>query len=294
MTAAQRDRAPEVGPHTGSDPISLRQRAFELAWYFVTAGFAFVEACGRTVSMLIAAARWTVVDIVGLRFSWAEFVTQAWFMVRVSAPPAVFISIPFGVTTIIQVSGLTTQIGATSVAGAAGGLGIIGQAAPMVAALLLGGAAGSAIASDLGARTIREEIDAMRVMGLDPTRRLVAPRLAAMVAVAPLLCILVMIVGISTTFVINVTVMHGAPGSFLLSLSAFSSSLDVAIALGKAVVFGVAVVAVACYCGLTARGGPRGVANAVNAAVVVGMVTAFLLNLLMTQLLSMFHPPRIG
>lgn len=275
-------------------PQQAFNQAFNIVRYLVTAGFTFVESFGRTITLFLDASRWMVLDIVRLRFSWSEFAEQAWFMVRVSAAPAIFISIPFGVTTILQVTSLTTQIGATSVAGAAGGLGIISQAAPMVAALLLGGAAGSAIASDLGARTIREEIDAMRVMGLDPTRRLVAPRLAAMYVVAPLLCILVMIVGITTTFVISVTVMHGAPGSFLMSLSAFSSSTDVVIALGKAIVFGVTVVVIACHCGLSARGGPRGVANAVNAAVVIGIVASFVQNLLMTQLLSMFHPLRIG
>ncbi|SLJ60887.1 ABC-type transport system involved in resistance to organic solvents, permease component [Mycobacteroides abscessus subsp. abscessus] len=65
------------------------------------------------------------------------------------------------------------------------------QIAPLAAALLVGGAGASAIASDLGARTIREEIDALRTMGIDPHRRLVAPRVVAMTVVAPMLAVLV-------------------------------------------------------------------------------------------------------
>lgn len=280
---------------TGPVPRSKTRALLSmLAIYVFSATVAFVESFGRCIRLFTSAIRWSAMDLARLRFPWVEFVQQAWFMVKVSAAPAIFISIPFGVTTVVQVGSLTRQIGATSIAGAAGGLGFISQAAPMVSALLLGGAAGSAIASDLGARTIREEVDAMRVMGIDPERRLIAPRLVAMVVVAPLLCMLVMLVGICTTYVINVVFMGGVPGSFLLSLSAFSSSTDVAIALVKAVIFGVAVVVIASYCGLSARGGPRGVANAVNTAVVVGIVASFVLNLVMTQLLAMFYPMRVG
>ena len=81
-------------------------------------------------------------------------------------------------------------------AGAAGGMGVIKQGAPVATGLLLGGAGAAAIAADLGARTTREEIDAMRVMGVDPVQRLVAPRVIAMLVVAPLINILIIAVGI--------------------------------------------------------------------------------------------------
>ncbi|NNH70918.1 ABC transporter permease [Nocardia uniformis] len=249
---------------------------------------------GRTIELAVEAFRFMVVDIVRLRFPWREALGQASFMASVSAPPALLISIPFGVIVLQQVGSLTAQIGATSMSGAAGGVGIISQAAPMVSALLLGGAAGAAVAADLGARTVREEIDALKTMGINPAQRLVAPRIAAMLVVAPLLCLLIIFVGIGTIYVLNVTQLHGSPGSFLSAFAAFARPVDLWIAMIKSTIMGVLVIIVACQRGIEARGGPRGVADAVNAAVVVSVLLAIIANLVITQVTAMFFPPRIG
>ncbi|MEV0247564.1 ABC transporter permease [Nocardia sp. NPDC050712] len=259
-----------------------------------TRTFDAIRTLGRALQIGLGALRYLAADLLGLRHPMRETLTQAWFIVSVTAIPAVLVSVPFGVIVTVQVGSLTQQIGATSMAGAAGGMGVIRQGAPMVSALLLGGAAGSAIAADLGARTIRDEIDALRAMGIDPVRRLVAPRLAAMVAVAPLLCALVVFMGLATGFVINVEFQGGTPGSYLSSFAAFASLTDLGIAVAKAVVFGVIVVIVACQRGLEAAHGPRGVANAVNAAVVLGVMAVFGVNLVLTELISVFLPTRIG
>ncbi len=113
----------------------------------------------------------------------------------------------------MQVGGLTQQLGASSLSGAAGALAILQQGAPIGAALLIGGAVGSAIAADLGARTVRDEIDAMRVMGIDPARRVVAPRLLAVIVVAPLVCMEIIAVGVAAGYVINVSFQGGAPAA---------------------------------------------------------------------------------
>ncbi|MBY6363898.1 MlaE family ABC transporter permease [Rhodococcoides corynebacterioides] len=249
---------------------------------------------GRFADLTAAAFGYLARDLVALRFAWREALDQAWFMVTVTVLPAVLVSIPFGVIVSVQVGSLTSQIGATSISGAAGGLGVIRQGAPIVTALLLGGAAGSAIAADLGARTVREEIDAMRVMGIDPVRRLAAPRLAAMIFVAPLLCSLVIFIGLVSGYVVNVGFQGGTPGSYLASFASFASTTDLVVSMVKAEIFGIIVVLVACQRGFEATAGPRGVANAVNASVVVGVISAFVVNVLATQLVTMFFPQRLG
>ncbi|GED96710.1 hypothetical protein nbrc107697_07490 [Gordonia crocea] len=211
-----------------------------------------------------------------------------------TALPAILVSVPFGVIVTVQVSSLSQQVGATSMAGAAGGLGVIRQGSPMVSALLLGGAAGSAIAADLGARTIREEFEAMRTMGIDPARRIVAPRMLAMLALAPMLCVLIIFMGIGVGYVLTIVYQDGVPGSYMSSFAAFATMGDLIVALSKSVIFGVVIVIVACQRGLEATSGPRGVAQAVNAAVVIGVIAAFILNVIITQLVSMFLPARIG
>lgn len=258
---------------------------------FVLSG---LRTFGRTIQLAVAAFRWLVIDIVKLRHPWRDTVQQGWFIVSVTAIPAVLVSIPFGVIVAVQVGSLTQQVGASSVSGAAGGLGVIRQGAPMVTALLLGGAAGSAIAADLGARTIRDEVDALRTMGIDPVRRLVAPRLAAMITLTPLLCMLIIFMGVFTGYVIAVGFQGVTPGSYLSAFSAFAKMSDLAVAIVKAVIFGIIVLIVSCQRGLEAMHGPKGVANAVNAAVVIGVIAAFGVNLIITQLVSMFLPQQVG
>ncbi|MCS3778818.1 MlaE family ABC transporter permease [Tsukamurella ocularis] len=247
---------------------------------------------GRAIQIAAGAVYYAIVDIATRRFSWRECVKQTWFIVTVTATPTVLVSIPFGVIVAAQVGSLTQQVGATSVSGAAGGLGVIQQGAPIVAALLLGGAAGAAVASDLGARAMREEIDALRAMGINPVRRLVAPRIVAMVGVAPLICFLAIIMGVTTGYFISIAFMGVAPGSYLSSFASFSSMTDVVIAVGKSLIFGLVVAVVACQRGMETKHGAKAVADSVNAAVVVGVVAAFGLNMALTQVTTMFFPMR--
>ncbi|MEU4343333.1 ABC transporter permease [Nocardia sp. NPDC023852] len=253
-----------------------------------------VRTFGRASILAWSALGWLAADVFRGRFAWREALAQGWFIVSVTAVPAVFVSIPFGVIVSVQVGNLTQQVGATSLAGAAAGVGVVRQGAPLVAALLLGGAAGAAIAADLGARTIREEMDAMRVMGIDPVRRIVAPRLAAMTVIAPLLCVVVIFMGLSTGYLINVGLQHGAPGGYLSSFASFVTVSDLVAALAKSALFGIVVVVLSCQRGLEATAGPKGVADSVNAAVVLGVVATFGLNLIITQLLSMFGSRVLG
>lgn len=260
----------------------------------VDAGLSALSTFGRALVLGRSATVHMVRDIIRLRLAWRDAVEQAWFIVSVTAIPAVLVAVPFGVIVSVQVGSLTQQVGASSISGAAGGLGVIRQGAPIVTALLLGGAAGSAIASDLGARTVREEVAAMRVMGIDPVRRLVVPRLVAVLVLSPLLCLMTVFMGEFTGYVVAVGFQGVTPGSYVSSFAAFASMSDLAVALVKSLIFGAIVLVVACQRGLEATAGPKGVADAVNAAVVLGVIAAFGVNLVITQLVSMFLPTRVG
>jgi phospholipid/cholesterol/gamma-HCH transport system permease protein len=253
-----------------------------------------VRTLGRLLQLTGSAIAHAFGDLVRGRFPWREMYAQTIFFVGVAAVPAALVAIPFGVIISVQIGSLTQQIGASSMAGAASALGILRQGAPIAAALLIGGAVGSAIAADLGARTVREEIDALRTMGIDPARLLVAPRLAAVFIVAPLICMEIIFVGVATGYFINVSFQGGAAGSYIGSFGQFAGLTDLWAALGKAELFGLVVVAIACQRGLEAKGGPRGVADAVNAAVVLSVISSFVLNLVVTQILSMFFETKVG
>lgn len=262
--------------------------------YLARKGDQSLQTVGRFFELATQSVIYLITDLVRLRHPWRDTLNQAAFFVGVTAIPALLVSIPFGVIVAVQVGSLISQVGATSISGAAGGLGVIRQAAPIVAALLLGGAASAAITTDLGARNIRDEVDALRVMGIDPVQRLVTPRLAAIILVVPPLCAFIIFMGLSAGYVINVGFQSGTPGSYIASFGSFATIADVVVALLKSWLFGVIVTLIACQRGLEARGGPRGVADAVNAAVVLGVVTVFVLNLVITQFVTVIMPTKVG
>ena len=157
-----------------------------------------VRTGGELVLLAWDSTRAAAKDIASGSFSWQEFTLQAWFMTRVSLLPTMLVAIPFGVIVSVQIGGIASQIGASSFSGAVNGIGVLRQGAPLVTSLMIAGAVGSAITADLGARQVREEIDAMKVMGLSPVRRLVAPRIVAAIVVAALLSLVVATTAIVT------------------------------------------------------------------------------------------------
>src|SRR6201995_23474 len=130
-------------------------------------------------------------------FQLREFIQQAWFIASVTIIPTSLVAIPFGAVIALQLGSLSMQIGAQSFVGAASVLAIVREASPIVCALLIAGAGGSAICADLGSRKIRDEIDAMEVLGLSPIQRLVVPRVLACTLVAVALNGRVSVVGVA-------------------------------------------------------------------------------------------------
>src|SRR5438105_14282182 len=105
-----------------------------------------------------------------------EFLDQVWFLAKVTTLPVVLISIPFGMVIALHVGSFVRQLGAQAHIGAAMVLAVVREEAPVATALLIAGAGGSAMCADLGDRRIRDEIDAMEVLGIDPVHRLISPR----------------------------------------------------------------------------------------------------------------------
>lgn len=249
---------------------------------------------GRTALLAAAIGKCIVSGLLRLDLQWAELVDQMWRLLKVTALPALLMAVPIGAEISVQVGGIMNQVGANSLAGAASGLGVVGQGAPMATGLLMAGAAASAIASDLGARSIREEIEAMRVMGVDPVERLIVPRFLAMIFIAPLLCIVIIAAGVGAGLAISANINDVVPGSFWMSFGAFATPTDLMFSVFKALTFAAIVVLIASLRGLEAKGGPRGVANAVNASVVLSVFCIFVSNLLISQLQTMFFPAALA
>ncbi|MFD4294273.1 MlaE family ABC transporter permease [Rhodococcus sp. NPDC058505] len=225
-------------------------------------------------------------------FQFREFIEQAWFIASVTILPTALVAIPFGAVVSLQTGSLIKQLGAESFTGAASVLAVIQQGSPIVTALLIAGAAGSAVTADLGSRTIREEIDAMEVLGINPIQRLVVPRVLAMVLVAVLLNGLVSVVGIAGGYFFNVILQGGTPGAYLASFSALAQLPDLYIAEAKAAIFGVIAGVIAAYKGLHPNPGPKGVGEAVNQTVVITFLLLFFANLILTMVYLQIVPAK--
>jgi phospholipid/cholesterol/gamma-HCH transport system permease protein len=225
-------------------------------------------------------------------FQWREFIQQAWFIVSVTVAPTIMVAIPFGAILSLQVGNLIRQLGAQSQTGSTAVLAIVREASPIVTALLIAAAAGSAICADLGARKIREEIDAMEVLGINPLHRLVVPRVFACAFVGLFLNGIVSVVGIAGGYIFNVMLQGGTPGAYMSSFSGLAQLPDLYQAEIKALVFGVTAALVASYKGLTASGGPKGVGDAVNQTVVIAAMALFVENFVLSALYFQLVPQK--
>jgi phospholipid/cholesterol/gamma-HCH transport system permease protein len=222
-------------------------------------------------------------------FPTGEFLGQIAFLVNVTILPTVLLTLPFCAIIVFLINQLLIQLGATDVAGAGAGLAVIREIGPMCSVLVVAGAGTTAMCADLGARTIREEIDAMQVLGIDPVHRLVVPRVLASTLVAIGLTCVVCIVGLWGGYFFSVVVQGASAGQYISNLTLLTTTGDFLISLVKAALFGMAAALVACHRGLTVQGGPKGLGEAVNQTVVYAFVVLFVLNGIISALYLQFR-----
>ncbi len=216
-------------------------------------------------------------------FQWREFIQQTWFVASVSLGPAILLGIPFVAMVTFQFNLILTELGAIDLSGSGSGFATITQIGPVATTFIIAGASSTAICADIGARRIREELDAMMVLGIDPVQRLVVPRVLATALCAFLLNGVMILIGLTGGFVFAVFLQGASPGQYVDSMKLLVGFPDLVHGELRAVAFGVVGALVGCYRGMTCAGGPRGVGNAVNETVVYTFLALFPLNILLTQ-----------
>ncbi|MDB5371612.1 MAG: hypothetical protein JWP04_254 [Belnapia sp.] len=157
------------------------------------------------------------------------------------------------------------------------GISLLRELGPLMAAVILSGRTGSAYAAELGTMTVNEEVDALRIMGIDPIAWLVLPRLLAATLVMPILALLMDLAGLIGMGVVMGTLGY-PPVGVIAQLQAAVGLNDLAGGLFKAAVFGLSIGLVGCRAGLGAGRGPRAVGDAATSAVVGGIVSIVLLD----------------
>ncbi|HTK65048.1 MAG TPA: ABC transporter permease [Pseudonocardia sp.] len=241
------------------------------------------RAAIRPVGGFLAMCFDTVINIFRPPFQWREFFDQIVFLARVSIVPAIMVIVPLCGFVSFTFLLLASQLGAQDLSGAGTGIVVVREIGPIASVLVVAGAGATAICADLGARTIREEIDAMQVLGINPIHRLVVPRVLASGLVA------VGINGIACVFGIWIGLMFAlkggsSTGQFFYTLPLLANFNDFYLSELKSLIYGLSAGMVACYRGLTVKGGPKGVGEAVNQTVILSFLLLFLFNALLTAL----------
>jgi phospholipid/cholesterol/gamma-HCH transport system permease protein len=219
-----------------------------------------------------------------------EFVQQFLFLLRLCWFPLLvsMVALSFGAPG-LQAGGFFELFGALDRLGGFFILAVIREFAPFVTAIILAGVGGTAITADLGARKIREELDALQVLGVDPIKNLVVPRFLALMVVTALFSVFAVLAGLFGGAL--ATLAFDAPlGPFFATLLNNATTTELWGSTLKAILFGAIIAVVCCYKGMTVSGGAEGVGRAVNQAVVIAMLGVFALNYVFTQTLLATHP----
>ena len=226
------------------------------------------------------------------RPTWArEALDQGALALRSVSQPVLAVNAIFALSIIGLALGIPLeQLGASDRNAAFLGVGLIREFGVTMTGAVFAGVLGTTYTAELGARKIRDELDALRVLGLDPVRTMVVPRVVATCVMAPVIFLLGFLAGAVGTYAAS-TLYFGSPsGPFVPQLLSNTSWIDLWAAMVKVVIFSFLITVIACAKGLDVMGGAQGVGRAVNESVVACLMCVFLVNIVYTQILLSAFP----
>lgn len=178
------------------------------------------------------------------------------------------------------------RFGAENMVGGVVALTLSREMAPVLTAIMVSARAGSGMAAELGNMRSSEQIDALETMAVNPVQYLVVPRMIAGVVMVPTLSLIFFLVGLGGAWVIGVWGLSLDPGIFADRIRTMLQPSDIRQGLIKSLIFGFAVTLIACRHGYFASGGAVGVGQATTRAVVWGVVGVFVLDYVITSMLT--------
>ena len=182
------------------------------------------------------------------------------------------------------VQNVTGQLVATS---------LIRELGPVLTSLMLAGRVGSGIAAELGSMLVSEQIDAMRALGTDPIKKLVTPRVVALVLMAPALTVICDFVGTMGGLLISITLLHQASSVYLSAAMEAVSFNEILGGFIKPTVFGFIIALIGCYKGLSTTGGTVGVGRSTTESVVNASILVIAVDFLLSKvIISLLLEPR--
>ena len=171
---------------------------------------------------------------------------------------------------------------------------VVKQIGPVLAAVMIAGRVGGAVAAELGTMRVTEQIDALRVMGTDPIAYLVVPRVIACVFMVPILTIFSDVLGVLGGWLVVVQAFGVNPTDYWQFSANFVNNWDLATGLVKSVFFGFAIGMISCYKGFNAQGGSQGVGQAATDSFVTSFIVIIVSNFFLAKFLNDLYSMFFG
>ena len=210
------------------------------------------------------------------------------YKMSVKSLPIVVVTALFtGAIMVIQAAPIVKRLGAEGLVGWAAGFGTLREIAPLLTALMISGRVGANNTAELGTMTVTEQIDALRVLAIDPITFLVVPRFLAITATLFFMTLYADALALLGATYCSKALLNVEPASFLHGLTGGLLGFgDVVNGLVKSVVFGALIAIASCHFGLSTKGGAPGVGRSVNATVVASAAGIFVLDYLVSFILG--------
>ncbi len=242
----------------------------------------WVEGLGR-ITLL---AKDSVASFFTFKLAWRDLLYQIYFA-GVKSQSVVLITGAFtgmvlGAQTYMQFHKVKMDTATLAVVSVA----MCSQLGPVLTGLMVAGRVGAAIAAELGTMRVTEQIDALRTLATHPVDYLVVPRLVALTAVLPLLTAEAIAIGIGAGYIVGVYLLGIDPTFLWANTLRYTGTVDVAVGLTKALIFGGIVALVGCYKGMCCGEGAQGVGRATTEAVVYASITILISNFFLTLVLD--------
>ena len=232
----------------------------------------------------------SIVNVFTPPYYWSDALEQMDLIGVGSLPIVVITAFFIGGVLVLQTASQFERFGETALTGDAVALALVRELGPAITALLVAGRNASGIASELGSMVVTEQVDAMRALGTDPIRKLMTPRVIAMVTMLPLLTAVADFVGLVGGFVVSYFTLRLGAVQFWTHATGALALGDLVQGISKPVFFGLIISTVACYQGLRVKGGTQGVGRATTTAVVISSVNVLVVDFFLSRmLLYLFH-----
>ncbi|HXK46318.1 MAG TPA: ABC transporter permease [Deltaproteobacteria bacterium] len=214
-----------------------------------------------------------------------QYFKQMEFIGIRSTPVVMLTGIFTGMVSALQTHHGFSLFGAESLVGSTTALGLLRELGPVLAALMVTARAGSAMTAEIGIMQVTQQVDALVVMGVNPFKYLIIPRVVATVIMMPMLTLIFDAIGMIGSYIVGTVILDIDKGVFMARIMEYVSYEDLFSGLIKSCFFGGILAVVCCFKGYSTSGGAEGVGKSATQSVVISSVSILIADYMLTAIM---------